>query len=123
MTTYLVIITTALVVTQLIRLAQNAVELHRQNILLKKQLGQLDDITNEDINRQREVYQMLHEYLSEKMKGNASPKTDDKFIQIRKNPLTNLRQFYDDAFLEKIPLVSDTQLDVFFADTDMEEEE
>ena len=40
MNTYLAIITTVLVITQIVRLIQNAVQLHRQNILFKEQLGQ-----------------------------------------------------------------------------------
>lgn len=36
MNTYLAIITTALVVTQIVRLLQNAIQLRRQNVLFKK---------------------------------------------------------------------------------------
>ena len=37
MNTYLAIITTVLVITQIVRLIQNAVQLHRQNVLFKEQ--------------------------------------------------------------------------------------
>lgn len=61
MNTYLAIITTALVVTQIIRLAQNAVQLHKQSILFKEQLGQLAEcnITEKDFETQRKAYQLI----------------------------------------------------------------
>lgn len=64
METYLVIITTALVVTQIIRLMQNAISLKQQTQLIKRQLGDLDDITQADIDRQREAYRLIVEYLN-----------------------------------------------------------
>lgn len=65
MNIYLAIITTVLVVTQIIRLIQNAVQLHRQNILFKEQLGQLADtkITEEDFDTQRKAYRMVVEHF------------------------------------------------------------
>lgn len=63
---YLVIITTVLVITQIVRVTQNHIQLKRQNNLFKKQLGQIDDITQDDIDRQREVYRMLYGWLSKK---------------------------------------------------------
>lgn len=68
MNTYLTIITTALVVTQIIRLIQNAVALRRQHILFKEQLGHLADtkITEEDFKTQRKAYRLVVNYLEEK---------------------------------------------------------
>ena len=63
MNTYLAIITTVLVVTQIIRLIQNAVQLHRQNVLFKKQLGQIEDVTQEDLDIQRKAYRLMVEYF------------------------------------------------------------
>lgn len=65
MNTYLAIITTVLVVTQIIRLIQNAVQLHRQDILFKKQLGHLADCepTKEDFDNQRKAYRLIVEHL------------------------------------------------------------
>lgn len=65
MNTYLAIITTVLVVTQIIRLIQNAVQLHRQNILFKENLAHLADteITAEDFDTQRKAYRLIVEYL------------------------------------------------------------
>lgn len=69
MNIYLAIITTVLVVTQIIRLIQNAVQLHRQNVLFKKQLGDLADCepTKEDFETQRKAYRLAVEYLEEKL--------------------------------------------------------
>lgn len=66
MTTYLTIITTALVLTQIVRVTQNAVQLHRQNKLINAQLGQISDITEEDLQQQRDTYKLLHDYLMQK---------------------------------------------------------
>ena len=69
MNTYLVIITTVLVVTQIVRLIQNAVQLHRQNVLFKKQLGGLADmeLTERDFETQRKAYRLMVEYLEHRV--------------------------------------------------------
>lgn len=64
---YLAIITTVLVVTQVIRLIQNAVQLHRQNVLFKKQLGSIEDVTQEDFQNQRRAYKLQIEFLEKKL--------------------------------------------------------
>ena len=68
MNIYLAIITTVLVVTQIIRVCQNHIQLRRQNILFKEQLGQLADCepTKEDFENQRKAYQLIVNYLEEK---------------------------------------------------------
>lgn len=68
MNTYLAIITTVLVITQIVRMIQNAVHLHRQNVLFKEQLGQLVDCnpTKQDFENQRKAYQLIVDYLEEK---------------------------------------------------------
>ena len=45
---YLTIMVTILVITQVVRITQNTIQLHRQNILFKEQLSQLKDVTQED---------------------------------------------------------------------------
>ena len=67
MTTYLTIITTALVVTQIIRLIQNAKQLKRQHDAIERQLKDVEDITTFDIQRQRKMHDLVIAYLSEKM--------------------------------------------------------
>ena len=68
MNTYLAIITTVLVITQIVRLIQNAVQLHRQNVLFKEQLGNLADcnLNEQDFENQRKAYQLIVDYLEEK---------------------------------------------------------
>lgn len=59
MNTYLAIITTVLVVTQIIRLLQNTISLIRQNKLIKAQLDELGEIADNDLNRKLEIDKML----------------------------------------------------------------
>lgn len=65
MTTYLTIITTVLVLTQIIRISQNHISLRRQNVLYKKQLGELADleISKEDFEYQRKANKLIVEKL------------------------------------------------------------
>lgn len=79
MNTYLVIITTVLVVTQVIRLIQNAVQLRRQHILFMEELGHLADtkITKEDFDTQRKAYRLIVDYLEEKAQYKITDKEDD----------------------------------------------
>lgn len=65
MNIYLAIITTVLVVTQIIRVFQNHIQLRRQHILFKKQLGQLAEFepTKEDFETQRKAYRLIVEHL------------------------------------------------------------
>jgi hypothetical protein len=66
---YLTIITTVLVLTQIIRLIQNAVQLRRQNVLFKKQLKELADmeLTERDFETQRKAYRLAVEYLEHRV--------------------------------------------------------
>ena len=59
MTIYLVIITTVLVITQIVRIVQNSVNLRRQNEMIKRQIDGLDDVTNEDIRIQKRVFRLI----------------------------------------------------------------
>ena len=67
MNTYLVIITSVLVVTQIIRITQNGIQLHRQNKLYGKQLKELAEyeINKDDIATQKAVYRLALEFLQE----------------------------------------------------------
>ena len=49
MNTYLTIITTVLVLTQVIRITQNHINLRRQNKLFKAELGQISEVTQDDL--------------------------------------------------------------------------
>jgi hypothetical protein len=83
MNTYLAIITTALVVTQIIRLIQNAVQLRRQNVLFKKQLGDLADmqVTEKDFLTQRKAYRLIVEYLEHRVQEKDKVYDNGKKLQ------------------------------------------
>lgn len=68
MESYLVVITTVLVATQVIRIVQNAISLHRQNRDVKKICGWIkdNDISEKDFEVQRGVYYMLYAALKDK---------------------------------------------------------
>lgn len=65
MNTYLAIITTVLVITQIIRLIQNAIQLRKQDVLFKKQLKELADmeLTERDFETQRKAYRLAVEFF------------------------------------------------------------
>lgn len=65
MEVYLAIITTVLVVTQVIRVTQNAVQLRRQ----AKSISHLEDVTNQDLRTQKRAYELLVEFLESKRSG------------------------------------------------------
>lgn len=69
---YLTVITTVLVVTQVIRITQNTISLHRQNRLIKAQLDELGELTDKDIQRKVIIDKLLVELLpkiAEKYEG------------------------------------------------------
>lgn len=68
MSTYLTIITTILVVTQIIRVTQNAINLHRQNNEIKKTIKWFEDrdVSERDFDVQRECFYLLRDYLKGK---------------------------------------------------------
>lgn len=65
MNTYLAIITTVLVITQIIRVSQNHIQLYRQKKHFDDDLSWIrdTDITKKDFEVQREVYRLLLEKL------------------------------------------------------------
>lgn len=65
MNTYLAIITTVLVITQIIRVTQNHIQIRKQNVVYKKQLGELADleIQKEDFEYQKKAYRLIVEKL------------------------------------------------------------
>lgn len=65
MNTYLTIITTVLVLTQVIRITQNHIQLRRQKKLFEAELGQIKDITPDDLDMRKAVYRMLYSELVE----------------------------------------------------------
>ena len=71
MTTYLTIITTALVLTQIIRVTQNHIHARKQDILFKKQMGELADleIRKADFENQRKFYKLAIEKMEREKEG------------------------------------------------------
>lgn len=65
MNTYLTIMVTVLVLTQIIRVVQNAIQLRRQQKLFEAELYQLKnmDISEEDFNMQRRAYRLIVEHF------------------------------------------------------------
>ena len=65
MNIYLAIITTVLVVTQIIRVTQNQIQLRRQRKEIDKAVGWLkdNDISEVDFETQREVFYLLKDWL------------------------------------------------------------
>lgn len=61
---YLIVMTTVLVATQIIRVTQNTIQLVRQNKMIKKETDRLGDVTDEDMAMRREFYKLGCEYLS-----------------------------------------------------------
>lgn len=61
---YLIVMTTVLVATQIIRVTQNTIQLMRQNKMIKKETDRLGDVTDEDMAMHREFYKLGCEYLS-----------------------------------------------------------
>lgn len=72
MNIYLTIMVTILVSTQIIRIIQNAIELHRQNKKINETLPFLKDyyVTDNDLRIQKEVFIMLHNKLTEEEEEN-----------------------------------------------------
>ena len=75
---YLVVITTILVATQVIRIIQNTLSLYRQNKLFKAELGQLSDITDNDLKRKMEVDKLLIELLPRILETYQKPKEEQQ---------------------------------------------
>lgn len=67
MNTYLTIITTVLVITQVIRITQNTISLITQNKLVKEQLREIGDVGEEDIKNRREVDRLALKYMRIKL--------------------------------------------------------
>lgn len=69
MTIYLTIITTILVITQVVRIVQNTINLYRNNKVFETQLKQIEDITQEDLETQREAYRLMVEHFKREKGG------------------------------------------------------
>ena len=66
MNIYLTMMVTVLVFTQIVRIVQNTIQLRRQYKLFQAQLGQLDNITQEDLDMQRRAYRLIVDHFEHK---------------------------------------------------------
>lgn len=68
MTTYLTIITTVLVLTQIIRICQNHINLKNQKKNIQNQVEWIlqNEVTEDDFKTQREAFRLIVEHLKEK---------------------------------------------------------
>ena len=71
MNVYLAIITTVLVITQVIRVTQNAIQLRRQKRQIDKYVAWImdNDVSEQDFETQREVYWRLKIWLRDQQIG------------------------------------------------------
>lgn len=70
MNTYLTIITTVLVLTQIIRVAQNTIRLHQEKKVFEGQCAELRDmeIRKADFEIQRKAYRLIVEHFEKEQK-------------------------------------------------------
>lgn len=81
MNIYLAIITTVLVLTQIVRLIQNAIQLHRQNKAFTKDLAWIkdNDISQRDFDVQRDCFYLLRQYLEKELEIDYGAETEDYY--------------------------------------------
>ena len=81
MNIYLAIITTVLVLTQIVRLIQNAIQLHRQEKAIARDLAWIKDrdISERDFDVQRDCFYLLRDYLEREMNINYGEEAEDYY--------------------------------------------
>ena len=81
MNIYLTIMVTVLVLTQVIRITQNAIQLHRQNKMLSKDLAWIkdNDISERDFDVQRDCFYLLRMFLERELEINYGAETEDYY--------------------------------------------
>ena len=81
MNIYLTIMVTVLVLTQIIRITQNAFQLHRQEKRIEKDLAWIrdNDISQRDFDVQRDCFYLLRDYLEREMKINYGATDEDYY--------------------------------------------
>lgn len=81
MNIYLTIMVTVLVLTQVVRITQNAIQLHRQEKRIEKDLAWLkgNDISERDFDVQRDCFYLLRDYLEREMNINYGATDEDYY--------------------------------------------
>ncbi len=79
MQTYLTIMITILVITQLVRITQNHISLSRQTKQIEKTVGWIkdNDVSENDFNVQRKVFYLLYDKLTKELKPESENDNDD----------------------------------------------
>lgn len=65
MNIYLTIMVTILVCTQVIRIIQNAASLRKQNKLIRAEIERIGEVTDHDIEMQREAYRLIVKHFKD----------------------------------------------------------
>jgi hypothetical protein len=78
---YLTIMVTVLVATQVIRVTQNAIQLHRQEKAVAKDIAWIkdNDISQRDFDVQRDCFYLLRDYLEREMNINYGEEAEDYY--------------------------------------------
>ena len=81
MNIYLAIITTVLVLTQIVRLIQNAIQLHRQNKAFTKDLAWIkdNDVSERDFDVQRDCFYLLRQFLEKELEIDYGAEDEDYY--------------------------------------------
>lgn len=77
MNIYLAIITTALVITQIIRVIQNALNLKLHDKAVDEQLKAIGDVTKEDLERQKKAFKYIVKYFETQYHMDEDEEDDD----------------------------------------------
>lgn len=59
MLTYIAVVLTLILITQVIRATQNGISLYRQNKAIDKELNRLGGVTDEDLEIQKKAYRLI----------------------------------------------------------------
>ena len=59
MLTYIAVVLTLILITQVIRVTQNGISLYRQNKAIDKELNRLGGVTDEDLEIQKKAYRLI----------------------------------------------------------------
>ena len=59
MLTYIAVVLTLILITQVIRVTQNGISLYRQNKAIDKELNRLGGVTDEDLETQKKAYRLI----------------------------------------------------------------
>jgi len=59
MLTYIAVVLTLILITQVVRVTQNGISLYRQNKAIDKELNRIGTVTDEDLETQKKAYRFI----------------------------------------------------------------